>query len=334
MTLGRFALSLALFVGPVAAQELRFAELGDFKLASGEVLRDCRIGYRTFGKLNAERSNAILVPTWANGTTAQMSFGPDSPPDPSQYFVIAVDALSNGVSSSPSNSRLQPRMKFPKFTFRDLVKSQHELLTRVLRIDHLRAVMGLSMGGMQTFQWMVSYPAFMDKAIPIVGSPRLAPYDLMHWQTQLDAIVNHRDWRDGEYTENFEALAEVEFGAILLETPEHYNAHTTRQQVFERLKNARTTVDANNKVRQVQAMLALDVSDAFGGSMDAAASAVRAKALVITARQDHVVTPEPAREFARRLHAETLDLEGSCGHSAPSCEGAKVAAAVREFLAR
>lgn len=336
MTLDRFALLFALLTGPVAAQELRFGDLGDFKLGSGEVIRECRVGYRTFGKLNQDRSNAILVPTWANGTTEQMksSFGPGRPPDPSQYFVIAVDALSNGVSSSPSNSHLQPRMKFPKFTMRDMVESQHALLTRVLKIDHLKAVMGSSMGGMQTFQWMVSYPDFMDKAIAIVGSPRLAPYDLMHWQTQIDAIVNHRDWRDGEYAENPAARGEAEFGAILLQTPEYYNAHTTRQQVEEQLKNARTSVDANNKVRQVQAMLTLDVSDAFGGSMDAAAAAVKAKVLIIVARQDHVVTPGPALDFARRLHAETIELEGACGHLAPNCEQTKVSSAVQEFLAR
>jgi len=319
---------------PLAAQELRFGDLGDFKLASGEVIRECRIGYRTFGQLNADRSNAILVPTWANGTTGQMSFTPGRAPDPSRFFLIAVDALGNGVSSSPSNSRLQPRMKFPKFTMRDLVESQHALLTRVLKIGHLKAVMGTSMGGMQTFQWIVSYPDFMDQAIAIAGSPRLAPYDLMHWQTQLDAIVNHRGWQNGEYTENPAARGEVEFGAILLETPEYFNAHTTREQVFEQLGNAHTTVDANNKVRQVQAMLSLDVSAAFGGSLDAAAAAVKAKALIVVAAQDHVVTPGPALDFARRLHAEILVLDGPCGHRAPGCEDAKVTSAVRAFLDR
>jgi homoserine O-acetyltransferase len=255
----------------------------------------------------------------------------------SGYFVIAVEALGNGVSSSPSNSRLQPRMKFPKFTIRDMVESQHELLARALHIDHLKAVMGTSMGGMQTFQWMVSYPDFMDAAIPIVGSPRLAPYDLMHWQAQIDAIVNDRGWQDGEYSESPARAAEVEFGAILLRTPEYYNEHTTRQQVFEQLRNARTSaigVDANNKLRQVQAMMGLDVSEGFGGSMDAAAAVVKARVLVIVSRTDHVVTPGPALDFARRLHAETLELDDNCGHLAPNCEETKVASAVRRFLER
>lgn len=340
MTLTRFgALSslLACLALSAIAQEQQFGDLGDFKLASGEVIRDCRIGYRTFGRLNENRSNAILFPTWANGTTEQLksSIVPGGSLDLSAYYVIAVDALSNGVSSSPSNSRLQPRMSFPRFTMWDIVESQHALLTRVLHLNHLKAVIGTSMGGMQTFQWMVSYPGFMDQAIPIAGSPRLAPYDLMHWQTQIDAIVNHVAWKNGDYTENPTRVAEVEFGALLLTTPEHYNAHTTRKQVFEQLEEARRSagaVDANNKIRQVQAMMALDVSEAFGGSMQAAAAAVKAKVLVIVSKTDHVVTPGPALEFAKRLGAPVLELENDCGHLAPNCEQRKVAEAVHRFL--
>jgi homoserine O-acetyltransferase len=205
----------------------------------------------------------------------------------------------------------------------------------VLHIDHLKAVMGISMGGMQTFQWIVSYPEFMDRAIPIVGSPRLAPYDLLHWQTQIDAIENDAAWRKGDYAENPARVAEAEFGALLLTSPEHFNAHTTRQQVSEMLDKAKrdkSGSDANNKIRQVQAMMSIDVSEKFGGSLASAAAAVKARVLVISATQDHVVTPGPAFEFGRLLHAQIVRLEGDCGHLAPNCEGPKVAAAVHAFL--
>src|SRR5258708_627115 len=205
---------LWLSAAPVAlAQELHFAELGDFKLESGEAIRDCRIGYRTFGKLSDDKSNAVLFTTWASGTTEQLvsNIGPGKLVDDTKFYVIAVDALSNGVSSSPSNSKLQPRMSFPKYTLRDVVNTQHELLVNVFHLNHLKAVMGISMGGMQTFQWMVSYPDFMDKAIPIVGSPQLAPYDLLHWQTQIDAIFKDPDWKAGDYTENPARVAGAEF---------------------------------------------------------------------------------------------------------------------------
>jgi homoserine O-acetyltransferase/O-succinyltransferase len=320
------------------AQELRFARLGDFKLESGEVVRDCRVGYRTFGALNADGSNAILFPTWASGTSEQLmsSFGAGRLVDTSKYYVVAVDALGDGVSSSPSNSTAQPRMKFPRFTVRDMVETQHELLTKVLRINHLRAVVGVSMGGMQTFQWMVAYPDFMDRAVPVVGSPRLAPYDLLLWQSQIDAIMNDAGWRGGEYEAEPARAAEYEFGALLLTTPDEFNRRTTREKLFEELARAKTQrgFDANDKIRQDQAMMALDVSAPFGGSMERAAAAVRARVLVIAATRDHVVTPGPALEFARMLKAQVLTLEGDCGHLAPGCESQKVNPAVADFLAR
>src|SRR5215813_12548971 len=116
------------------AQDLQFASLGDFKLESGKVIRDCRIGYRTFGKLNAAKSNAVLLPTWASGTTEQLkgNVGPSGLVDADKYYVILIDALGNGVSSSPSNSKLQPRMSFPKFTLADTVRTQYELVTKIL----------------------------------------------------------------------------------------------------------------------------------------------------------------------------------------------------------
>jgi homoserine O-acetyltransferase/O-succinyltransferase len=337
----RFAFSLFFCLSvaaAAAAQEQKFAGLGDFKLESGEVIRDCRIGYRTVGQPNSDGSNVILFPTWASGTSEQLlsNFGPGRLVDSSKYYVVAVDALGNGVSSSPSNSTLQPRMSFPRFTVRDMVNTQHELLTRVLHINHVKAVVGISMGGMQTFQWMVAYPDFMDKAVPVVGSPRLAPYDLLDWQTQIDAITNDPVWQNGNYTREPARAAEYEFGALMLTTPDEFNRRMTREKVLAEIEKAKavTGFDANDKIRQDQAMMALDVSAPFGGSMERAAAAVRARVLVVVAARDHVVTPGPAIEFARLLRAQVLTLEGDCGHLAPGCEAAKVNPAVADFLAR
>lgn len=329
--------SLLLSTAISSAQEQQFASLGDFKLQSGEVLHDCRIGYRIFGQMNADKSNIVLFPTWAGGTTDKLmgSVGPGNLADSSKYYVILVDALSNGVSSSPSNSTAQPRMHFPRITMRDMVDTEHDLLTKILHIDHVKAVMGISMGGMQTFQWIVEYPGFVDKAIPIVGSPRLAPYDLVHWQAQLDAIEDNKDWHGGDYTKNPARDAEYEFGAILLKTPEEFNKTHTREQVLKELVKSKDSTDgsdANNKIRQVEAMMSLNVAAPFGDSLEKAATAVKAQVLVIVGKQDHTVTPGPAIEFARLLHAQLVVLDDGCGHQ--YCDFAQVGKAVAEFLAK
>src|SRR6185369_3689818 len=319
------------------AQQQQFANIGDLKLQNGGVIRNCRIGYRTFGQLNADKSNVVVFTTWAGGTTEQLqsSIGPGKLVDSTRYFVIAIDALSNGVSSSPSNSRLQPRMKFPKFTLRDTVESQHRLLTEVLHIDRVKAIVGISMGGMQVFQWLVSYPQFMEKAVPIVGSPRLAPYDLLLWQAQIEALMRDRDWNGGNYTRNPARALDFAFGELLLTTPTDYNRRTTREKVLADLEKARGDAkrfDANDKIRQDQAMMALDVSRDFGGSLERAARAVKAKVLVVVAKFDHVVTPGPASEFASLLGAKLLELESDCGHLATACESRRLNEAVAEFL--
>jgi len=303
------------------------------------VIRDCRIGYRTFGQLNADKSNIIVFPTWAGGTTEQLqsSIGPGKLVDSTTYFVVAIDALSNGVSSSPSNSRLQPRMRFPQFTLRDTVNSQHKLLTGVLKIDHVKAIVGISMGGMQAFQWIVSYPDFMDKAVPIVGSPRLAPYDLLIWQAQIEALMHDRDWRGGNYTANPARALDFAFGQMLLTTPPDYNKRKKREEVLADLEKARRngrSFDANDKIRQTQAMMKLDVTRDFGGDLERAAKAVKAKVYVVVSRFDHVVTPGPAIEFASLLNAQVLNLESECGHLATVCESARLNTAVAAFLSK
>jgi homoserine O-acetyltransferase len=323
---------------PIAiAQQLQMAELGDFKLVSGEVIRDCRIGYRTFGQLNVDKSNVVVFATWFRGTTKDLvdSIGPGKLVDSSKYYVIAVDALGDGVSSSPSNSPSQLHMNFPKIAIRDMVNSQHELLTRVLHLQHIRAVMGISMGGMQSFQWTVAYPDFMDKVIPIVGSPRLAGYDINLWTAENDAIMRDPTWNKGDYTDNPEAGATAAIDALAIITPQKFNHDNNRQQTYLKLEKEThdpSAFDANNHIRQSQAMMGLDVSDSFSGSMELAAAAVKAKVLVIVNDTDHMVTPSPALDFARLLKAEVLELNNECGHLLLDCEFQRVADRISAFL--
>lgn len=332
---------VCLFTALLCAQELQFADLGDFRLESGDVIKSCRIGYRTFGKLNAEKSNAVLFPTWFGGTSQDLVplVGPGKLIDPANYFVITVDALGDGVSTSPSNSQAQPHMRFPAFGIRDMVNSQHKLTHDVLQISHLRAVMGISMGGMQTFQWMVAYPDFMDCVIPMVGSPKLTSYDMLLWQAGIHAIEADANWKDGEYTAPPEAglrtLADIE--ALAIQTPAFRVAHT-RPEEFDKYRQEQESADihgfdANNWIRQGQAMMHHDVSRPFGGDISKAAAAVKARALIVVGLQDHMVNPTPAREFARLLHVHPLEFDSDCGHLVTDCEQAKIGAAIAQFLA-
>src|SRR5258708_3204598 len=146
---------------PPADGAQKFAALGEFKLQSGEVIHDFRLGYRTLGKLNADKSNAILWPTWLGSKTEDLLeyCGPGRVLDTGRYFVILVDSIGNGVTSSPSNSGSQPGLKFPRFAIRDMAEADRRLATEVLGIPHLRAVMGVSMCGMQVFELAVCPPS-------------------------------------------------------------------------------------------------------------------------------------------------------------------------------
>ncbi len=134
------------------------AELGDLELESGERILGYRQSYVTHGELNREKSNAVLVCISLTGNHHRLDFliGPGRALDPAQYFIIAADPISNGLSTSPSNSAQQPGMRFPRFTIRDMVASQYRLLTRQFGISRLQTVIGASMGGMQALQWAVA----------------------------------------------------------------------------------------------------------------------------------------------------------------------------------
>ena len=136
-------------------QELKVANLGKCELVSGEVIRDCRLGYRTVGTVAPDSSNVVLFPTWLSGTSERILalLGPEGLIDTSEYLVVVVDAFGNGVSSSPSNSTAQSDSEFPRVAIRDMVRLQRRLLTEHLGVSHLKAVVGVSMGGMQAFEW-------------------------------------------------------------------------------------------------------------------------------------------------------------------------------------
>lgn len=340
----RWLLSCALAfacAGAAHAQAMppqQYAELGSCPLESGKTIEHCRVGYRLFGTLDAAKDNAVLFPMWFTGRSGDVGAligpGPNYFVDTTRYFVIVADPFGNGVSSSPSNSTAQHGTAFPVFTMRDMVRSQERLVRDTLHLQHLHAVVGQSMGGMQTFEWAVDAPDMMDLLVPIVGTPQLTSFDMMLWSMEKQALETDPAYKHGLYTKNPALPLVAELHQMNLSTPAFRVDHTTRRQFpayFQHIgEEMNVGTDANDYLRQLQAMLTQDI--AHGGDIFATARKVKAKMLIINASQDHMVNPIPALAFARLVHAQTLVLTSDCGHMAPGCELGKVAQAIEAFL--
>ncbi|MBX3189966.1 MAG: alpha/beta fold hydrolase [Labilithrix sp.] len=328
--------ALALAPAPAPADpDQRLADLGTCALESGERIEQCRIGYRTFGALDAAKSNAVLFPTWFTGTTKNLAdVVPDKLVDTKRFYLILVDAIGDGVSSSPSNSRTQGRLAFPRFTIRDMVESQRRLLSEHLGVERLHTVMGISMGGMQAIEWSVTHPERVGRVVPIVGTPQLTSHDLHLWTTELHALQGDVAYQNGAYEGRPRIKSVLDLHNLMLTTPA-YRAEQTSREAFPAwlaAREAETTFDWNDWHRQLEAMLAHDVAKPYG-SIEAAAKRVKAKGLVVVAEHDHMVSPIPARAFAKATGAKLVVLDGPCGHVAPGCEAPKLAKAVSAFLA-
>ncbi|MBL7067804.1 MAG: alpha/beta fold hydrolase [Candidatus Marinimicrobia bacterium] len=318
-----------------AEGEQQFIQLGNFSLESGEIIKDCRIGYRTFGKLNQDKSNIILYPSWYGGTSEHLGklIGPGKLVDSSRFYVIAVDALGNGVSSSPSNSKRQRGDKFPVFTIRDMVRTQYELLTKELGVDHIYGIIGGSMGSFQAFEWLVMYPNFMDKAVAYVCTPQFTSYDLLLLSFELELIEAAQSAKIPEKT--IQRLGNI--GAELFaRTPAYRVKHTSRSEFDEFMekydKEASVVYTSDDKASQLRAMKSQDVFAHFDGSMEKAAEAIRADVLMIVSETDHMVNPQPAIDFARVLECDLVVLENNCGHLALGCEMDRCIDIINQFF--
>jgi homoserine O-acetyltransferase len=323
---------LVLAAPALAQPPLQFAEIRNLRLARGQTVASCRLGYRTYGALNADRSNAILFPTWFTGASAQLDglIGPDRLVDPTRFFVITVDAPGNGVSCSPSNTGDALR----DLAIADMVEAERRLVTEHLGLKTLHAVVGISMGGMQAFEWITAHPEMVRAAVPIVGSPRLSASDILLWSAELGAI-EAVERAGGNPRDAMPAVRLMHEFALASPAWIHRNLAPADmpQWLKQREEDARKGMDPRDYAAQLRAMLGHDVTRRFGGSLEKAGAAVRARVLVIAAEQDHMVNPLPALEMAAAAGFDVLRLKTDCGHLATRCEDARIAAAVREFLA-
>lgn len=191
------------FYGPSSQGAFKLFELGNLMLESGETLRGAKLAYRTFGTLNSDKSNAILVTTWFSGTGKVMEdvyIGQGHALDPDHYFILVVDQLGSGVSSSPHNMPAPQSMgKFPRLSIGDDVRAQRRMLTELFGIERLALVVGGSMGGQQVYEWAVAYPLMVERAAPIAATARISLHQRVFVETLKEAITSDPQWNGGWY---------------------------------------------------------------------------------------------------------------------------------------
>ena len=240
----------------------------NFHFRSGEALPELKIHYRTIGTAKPDNSgvvrNAVLIGHGTGGAGTQflspqfgnVLFGPGQLLDATKYYVILPDGIGHGGSSKPSDGL---HARFPHYTYDDMVAAQYELLTKKLGVNHLRLVMGTSMGGMQTWIWGETYPDFMDALMPLASNPvEIAGRNRVWRRMAMDAIRDDPEWLGGEYkTQPMRALVAAEnlllfVGSAPLFWQKQAPTRDAADKFYaDRLKAAVRRLDANDLLYQI-----------------------------------------------------------------------------------
>lgn len=311
----------------VCQGQFRLINLGDFPLENGQIIKNCQIGIRSFGKPNSDTSNVIVLLPWYSGKSEHFSFviGNEGVADSTKHFVIIIDPFGDGISSSPSNSKEQSGSNFPEFTIHDMVEAQHALLTKKLGIRQVFAIMGYSMGGMECFDWAVSHPDFMYKVVPICGSPKPAPYSRLFYQTMLIAT-------EGGMYDSLGAVKARQMIGLLFALHVHsvdYVQQLTTDTTFYQYQNGWMNgfSDANlyDFAWQAKAIL---THDATKGREVKSLPPM----LIVVNKNDRDVCPDTCYDFAKSAGAELYELTSDFGHMSFFAEFELIAKRVRQFL--
>jgi homoserine O-acetyltransferase len=289
----------------LCAQELK-PQQGDyiaknFTFKDGERLTELKLHYMTLGKpvqdAQGRVTNAVLIMHGTGGSGEQFLgkifagelFGPGQLLDANKYFIILRDAIGHGKSSKPSDGL---HMKFPKYDYDDMVAADHLLLTEGLGVNHLRLVMGTSMGCMHSFVWMETYPDFMDAAMPMACLPvQIAGRNRLWRQMAMHAIQSDPEWKGGEYSEEPKQAMQtwLDFLLIAGSAPiQMQKSMPTRDAADKFLEEAYATrtngLDANNILYQVASSRNYDPS----GQLDK----IKVPVMWINSADDFINPPE------------------------------------------
>jgi homoserine O-acetyltransferase/O-succinyltransferase len=291
--------------------------LKDFRFSSGETLPELRIHYRTLGKLQKDSKgivrNAVLIGHGTGGSGGQFIraefagelFGAGQPLDASRYFIVMADGIGHGKSSKPSDGL---RAKFPRYGYNDMVDAQYRLLNEGLGVNHLRLVMGTSMGGMHSWVWGQRYPEFMDAVMPLASLPTQITGRNRVWRkTLIEAIRNDPAWLGGNYTTQPPSLRTAMsliffMGSNPVLRQESMQTLTQSDQVLEDyITDALKTRDANDVLYQVSASWDYDPGPGL--------EKIRAPLLAVNSADDLINPPELGildREIKRVKQGEAV----------------------------
>lgn len=320
------------FYEPPTQGDFALHDLGNLVLECGETLRGAKLACRTFGTLNADKSNAVLVTTWFSGTGKVMQdvyVGAGHALDPAKYFIVIVDQLGSGVSSSPHNTPAPQAMaKFPKLSIGDDVTAQARLLAEVFGIDRLALVVGGSMGGQQVYEWAVSRPGMVERAAPIACTARISPHQKVFVETLKEAITSDPAWRGGWYANGSDLRDGMDRMARIVATA-GWSAEFYTEERWRTVLGMSSLDDFINGVMKAyfepmdpHALLAqmhkwqrADVSRHTGGDLAAALGRITAKTTVIPISHDLFFPPTEAEADCKLIPGADLKVINSVeGH--------------------
>ncbi len=305
-------------------------ELGNFELDCGVTLPDAWIAYTTYGTLAEGRDNAIIFPTWFVGTHMDVEWliGEGKALDTRRYFVVVPSMFANGLSSSPSNTAPPfDRARFPAISIRDNVRAQHRLMTEHFGIQRIELAIGGSMGAFQVYQWALDYPDLVERLAPCCGAARVSRHCWVFLDGARAALEVDPALAGGDYSSppeaGLKALGRVWAGWAL--SQQFYREELYKQMGFATVESFLTdfweafwvACDANNLLSQLRTWQNADLSatPGYGGDLEKALGAIRARAVLSPGQQDLYFPPEDMAWEAERLgDAELRTIPGAWGH--------------------
>jgi homoserine O-acetyltransferase/O-succinyltransferase len=275
--------------------------LHNFPFRSGEHLQELRLHYTTFGKperdAQGHTTNAVLILHGTGGTGHQffapqfagVLFGPGQLLDASKYFIVLPDGIGHGKSSKPSDGM---HAHFPQYDYDDMVLAHYRLLTEELGVNHLRLVMGTSMGCMHSFVWGETYPDFMDALMPLACLPvQISGRNRLWRKMVMDGIRQDPDWDGGEYKEEPQQALRIALdfliiaGSAPLPMQKQLPTRDAADKYLEDYFRTRTSgLDANDFLYQVNASRNYDPSGQLGK--------IKAPVMWINSADDFINPPE------------------------------------------